>query len=73
MATELVFEMMEREMERALLLAKERVIKKYEERMMADFREEMAKIVLRTEEFYSIQRQENNVIITLHNKVEKKG
>ncbi len=62
-------EVVQRSLEVALREAKERIIKKYEVQMMDDFREEMAKIVLRTENFYRVEVRREDVIITLVNKV----
>jgi len=62
----------EANLEVALNEAKERIVKKYEAQIMSDFREEIAKITLRTEQFFSVQRQGLDVIITLKNKVGSK-
>ena len=64
-----IAEIVERSLEVALREVKERIIKKYEVKMMDDFREEMAKIVLRTEQFYSVQRQGMDLVITLKNRI----
>jgi len=62
--TEIVAEGIQKELERA----KAEIILKMEKQILLELHERIGSIVLKTEQFYSVQRQGNNVIITLIDK-----
>tara|TARA_R110000772_G_scaffold166499_4_gene278158 strand:+ start:1721 stop:1942 length:222 start_codon:yes stop_codon:yes gene_type:complete len=64
-------QLVEKSIEAELIRVKEELTEKYAKQIQQDLREKMAIIILKTEQYFSVVRDQNNIVITLINKVDQ--